>query len=200
MAVGVGAGIGAAEPRDSRRSDQSTPYAGVIAFQPASRLLAEAATQVQRHTHGCRAAYRGDASKHDGAVAAARQCQRLAALDDRAVGDPAAVPDQAALFVVAAPNAALGGGDGVAAVPADQRREHGVIVPSWEAHPREVATRPDQDAALAVSQERVLAQHVWICRGEVRIRAHRLRRVSPAASTPAPTAPTIRPRCVVAHS
>src|SRR6202044_3585555 len=86
--------------------------------------------------------------------------QGLPALDRRASGDPAAVPDEGAGLVVAAPYVAIFRSDRVRTLPADQRREDRLRVPAGEAHPGEIAAGADDDPPLTVSQQRVLPQDV----------------------------------------
>ena len=77
------------------------------------------------------------------------------------VDDPAAAPDQAVRFVVAAPHEpVVGRADAVAAVSAEQAGEHCVVVPGGRAQERDVAAGSYQGAAFAVGDQRVLAQHV----------------------------------------
>jgi len=96
---------------------------------------------------------RGDPAQDDRGAGVGRERQGLAALDDPGAGHPAAVPDEAAALVVPAPHeAGISGRDRVHASAADQGGEQGVGVPTWSAHPHEVALRTDQDAALAIGQ------------------------------------------------
>jgi hypothetical protein len=93
-------------------------------------------------------------------AAAASSSECLAALQHLGVGHPAAVPDQRVLLVVATPHErVVNRGDGIHAA-ADQRGEHRAGIPGRRAHPGEVAARADQDAAFAVGEQRVLAQHL----------------------------------------
>ena len=85
----------------------------------------------------------------------------LAALGHGVGGHPAAAPDEAVRFVVAAPHEpVVGRADAVAAVSADQAGEHCVVVPGGRAQERDVASGSYQGAAFAVGDQRVLAQHV----------------------------------------
>ena len=54
---------------------------------------------------------------------------------------------------------ALDGRHRVGAAAADERAEQRRIVPAREAHPDQVPVRPDDDAALAIGEQRVVAQH-----------------------------------------
>src|SRR6185312_815703 len=116
--------------------------------------------------------------------------------------DPPASPDQSSRLVVAAPHEAAVRRDRVAAAAADQRAEHGVVVPLREAHPGEVAARADEDPALAVGKQRVLAQRVRIRDlGRASPRgAHRTRRSAPAIAAALASNPVERAlRWVLAH-
>ena len=80
-----------------------------------------------------------DAAEQDRAVRVTGERQGFPAFDDAVVGDPAAAPDHAALFVEAAPDEPVHRGDRVPARSAEQRGEDRVAVPPWRAHPDDVA-------------------------------------------------------------
>ncbi len=68
-------------------------------------------------------------------------------------------PDQAARFVVAAPDERLlDRGHGVDPGTVEQRGEHGLGVPFRGAHPDVFPARTDHHAALAVREQGVFAQ------------------------------------------
>jgi hypothetical protein len=71
----------------------------------------------------------------------------------------------------------------VASAAAEERAEQRVVVPAGEAQPGEVAARADDHAALAVGEQRVLAQDVR--RGRVRRRRAGFGRLGHGPALPA---------------
>ena len=100
-----------------------------------------------------------DPAEEDRGVRVAGVGERLPALDDLVTGHPPAAPDEGPLLVEPAPDErGVGGGDGVPAPAPDERGEDGVGVPPRGTHPAELPARPDEDTALAVGEDGVLAQ------------------------------------------
>ncbi len=121
----------------------------------------ETRAAVQLHVDVCRPLHRLDATQQHHPVRVPGEGQRLAALDHRARGDPAASPDQAAVLVVAAPDVvAVHRGDGVAARATEQGGEDGVVVPMRGAQEGDVTVWADECATLPVGEERVLTQRL----------------------------------------
>ena len=153
---------GATEPREADLAAAARPRPALGASEVARRLVAEAAAWVQHDIESRRSPVRDDPAQNDRTIRARGQGERLTGLDDRVLlGHPAAPPDEASGLVVAAPDVSADRRDGVFASGADQRREDCVVVPPGKAHPREVTARADEDAALAVCEQRVLAQDMW---------------------------------------
>ena len=130
---------------------------------------AETSAQVEHGADTGRSCEALDSPEDHRSAGVRRQRQGLTALDNPCRGHPAAVPDQRPVVVVAAPCIPFERGDGVHSVAADQRRKHGVGIPSRHAHPRQVTARTDERAALTVSQKGIIAQRMW---GEVRRNVH----------------------------
>ena len=153
-----GSRLGGARPAEPRRAaapgpDAPVPLHGRGAAAPVP------APHVEEHRDLGRPVHRLDAAQQHRPARVGRHGERLPALG-RGRADPPAVPDQGAVLVVAAPHVpGIGGGDGVPARAAEQRAERGGTVPARHAQPRDRAVRRDQGAALAVGDERVLAQH-----------------------------------------
>ena len=162
LAGGLRSRAGATEPREADLAAAARPRPALGASEVARRLVAEAAAWVQHDIESRRSLARDDPAQNDRTIRARGQGERLAGLDDRVLlGHPAAPPDEASGLVVAAPDVSADRRDGVFATGADQRREDCVVVPPGKAHPREVTARADEDAALAVCEQRVLAQDMW---------------------------------------
>src|SRR5262249_15842407 len=87
--------------------------------------------------------------------------ERLAALDDRVAGDPAAAPDECPGLVVATPHEAAVRRDRVCPGAADQRGKDRSRVPAGGTHPDDLALRPDQGTPLPVRGQRIIPEHVW---------------------------------------
>src|SRR4051794_23482111 len=136
----------------------------------AQRLLAEAGADVEHGADRRGPVERGHAPQQESAVLVGGQGESVTRLDDTSVTcRPVAPPDQRSRLVVAAPHRAVDvGSDGVEATAADERREHGVVVPARRTHPGDVAVWTDERPAFAISDERVLPQHLrWELRRHV---------------------------------
>ena len=146
-----------------------------------------AGPQVEGHGDLGGAVDRLDPAQQDGPVRVGGHGERFPAFDP-GVADPAVAPDQAAALVVAAPDVPwVGRGDRVLAGAAEQAAERGRAVPAGHAQPRDRAVGADDGAALAVGDQRVLAQ-------DARRRQIGGRRAEPCrASVPPPGWP--RPSC-----
>ena len=126
---------------------------------------AVARPQVEGHGDLGGAVDRLDPAQQDGPVRVGGHGERFPAFDP-GVADPAVAPDQAAALVVAAPHVpGVGRGDRVLAGTAEQAAEGGRAVPARHAEPRDRAVGADHGTALAVGDQRVLAQHAR--RGQV---------------------------------
>lgn len=190
-------GFRAGEPAKMHFPGAAAPTPVVDLPQRFGRRTAVATPRTEGDSDARTALQDGDAAQNQRAVAARRKRERLSALHNRiAVGRPAAVPDEATGLVVSAPHVAFDGRYGVHSRAADQRREHSIVVPARKAHPREVALRADDRAALAVCEQRVFAQDV---RGVLH---HPSRRSKPAATVPVAAAsnPVSSRRCIVIYS
>jgi hypothetical protein len=115
---------------------------------------------VEQHADPGWAVERLDSPQDDGAVRVGRHRQRLPALRP-GPAHPAAAPDEGPALVVPAPHVpGVGWGDRVAALAAEQPAEDRGAVPARCAQPRDRPVRADQRTALAVGDQRVLAQDV----------------------------------------
>jgi len=136
------------------------PHPSVL-VQRTGSVPAEAGAGFEHHPHPGGTVHGDNTAQQHHPVGVAGKREGFAALDDPVVGNPAGTPDEAAVFVVAAPHVAhILGGDGKGAAAADQRGEHSIGIPVGGAHPGDVPLRSDQGAAFAVGEQRVLAQHV----------------------------------------
>ena len=175
MVVTFGHGLGSTKrPPTIAAVDLGTCATGPPHAQPAHPALpatalvvqviqlpaAELSGRLQHDVDLGAALHRDDAPQQDGLVQVARKGQGLEALDDPGLGDPPGAPDQAAVFVVAAPDEPAGRGDRVDTAAADQSGEHGVRIPARDAHPDHLAARTHQSTAFPIGQHGVFAQHV----------------------------------------
>ena len=74
----------------------------IILTQRAQAMIAETGPRIQDHLDLRRVITSLDLAEHHRAIDRAGEGERLAALDNAILGDPAAPPDQAALLVIAA--------------------------------------------------------------------------------------------------
>ena len=155
----------------AERDGPGTPGPGTpfVSVGPAHGREPETSAQVEHGADTGRSCEALGSPEDHRSAGVRRQRQGLTALDDPSRGHPAAVPDQRPFVVVAAPCIPFERGDGVHSVAADQRRKHGVGIPSRHAQPRQVTARTDERAALTVSQKGIVAQRMW---GEVRRNVH----------------------------
>jgi hypothetical protein len=122
--VGMGCGVLTPGPAHVGVLQFAGPRAVVALAELVQRAVAEVAARVEYDIDASRACERRDAAQDHRSIRVAGQCERFAAFDRRVAGHPAAVPDQAPRFVVAAPHIATLWRDRVGARAADQRREH----------------------------------------------------------------------------
>ena len=206
VAVGPRGGLLTSRPAHAGAVELTAPGAVVALGELVQRVLAEVPPRVEHDVDPRGPLPRDHTAQDHRPVGTRGQRERLAALDRRIVSDPAAAPDQAARLVVATPHAPVPRGHGVGARAADQGGEHRAGVPAREAHPDEVAARADEDSALTVGQQRVLAQDMRpfgvdgrLGLGRPAHRASRAVAATAAAAMPA-AAPAMIGRCVAAHS
>lgn len=153
-------GLGGTGQAYVQSAGAARPGASLVAVELVQGVCAEAGRRAQVDVHPGVPVDGLDPAQKDGAVPVARVDEGLAAFDDPSRGDPAAAPDEAARFVVAAPDERLGGSDGVPAGAADEGGEHGVVVPCGGAHPDDVAAWSEERAAPAVREQGVVPQGV----------------------------------------
>ena len=152
--------IGRAGPAHVERSAAGEPDP-VPAAEPGEPVAAVPGSRVENDLHPGRSVHSLDPAQQNGRGGVGGHGQRFTALDDLRARHPAVAPDQRAAFVRATPDeAVLHGRHGVQSRPAEERGEDRVRVPRGSAHPRMLSARTDENAALAVSQQRVVAQHV----------------------------------------
>jgi hypothetical protein len=105
-------------PPQVQRAAAAGPGA-VRVVQPGEAMPAEPGPRGQGDPHRGITFHGDDAAEQDRAVRVTGERQGLPAFDDAVVGDPAAAPDHAALFVEAAPDEPLHRRDGVPARPVE---------------------------------------------------------------------------------
>ncbi len=153
-----GTRLGGARPAEPRRPAAPGPDAPVP-FRGHGRVAPVPAPQLEEHGDLGGPVHRLDAAQQHHPAGVGGHGERLPAFD-RGRADPPAVPDQGAVLVVAAPDVPrVGGGNGVPARSAEQPAERRRAVPARHAEPRDRSVRRDQGAALAVGDQRVLAQY-----------------------------------------
>ncbi len=97
-------------------------------------------------------------SEDDRGVRMSWKRKGLATLDQPVGRDPAAMPDERAVFVVTTPHeTGVSRGDGVGASAAYQGGEHRVRIPARCTHPRQIALRSNQRAPLSVGKQGIIS-------------------------------------------
>lgn len=152
-------GVGSAGPAERAAAYPAPPAAAVVQAQVPHAQAAVVRAQAQPDADRRRAVQGGDLAQQYCAVRRAGQGQGVAAVQVAVLGGPPVAPHPRAVRVVPSPDVPSLGLDPVGAGPADRRAGQRRAVPARGAQPGDLALRPDQGAALAVGERRVVPQH-----------------------------------------